>query len=226
MKKAAILFTGGKDSCLALLKAKQKYDIKYLLTILPSSSDSYMFHKPSLKLLRAQSKSLEIPLIIQKSISKKESELEDLEKLTDKVKDKIQVLMIGGIASSYQARRIKKVAEKCGLEVYAPLWNYAGRKIWKELLENNFKVILTKITCEGLPKEFLGKVIDKELFTQIKKLSKKYKFRVDFEGGEAETAVLWMPGFSREVKVLGKIESQGGYRHFFIIEKVNLINKN
>ena len=38
--KAAVLFSGGKDSCLALHKALEKgLDVKYLLCVLPETED-------------------------------------------------------------------------------------------------------------------------------------------------------------------------------------------
>ena len=52
-KKAAVLFSGGKDSCLALHKAKLAgWEIKFLLNVFPKTKDSFMFHKPDLKLLK------------------------------------------------------------------------------------------------------------------------------------------------------------------------------
>jgi len=108
--KFAVLFSGGKDSCLALHKAKLKgYDIKYLLCVLPEHSDSWMFHKPDLKLLRKQAKELDIPLITQKSKGKKDKELEDLKKLINKIKNKVDGIIVGGIASNYQAKRFLKL---------------------------------------------------------------------------------------------------------------------
>ena len=67
--RTAVLFSGGKDSCLALHKARQEgYDIRYLLNILPMNKDSFMFHKPDLKLLEKQAEMLGIKIIIQKPI--------------------------------------------------------------------------------------------------------------------------------------------------------------
>ena len=83
------------------------------------------------------------------------------------------------------------------------------------------KVILTKISSEGLGKEWLGKVIGGKEVEQLMLLAKKYKFRLDFEGGEAETAVLFMPGFKKHIKIKGTIESEGKYRHFFQNLKIN-----
>lgn len=220
-KKCAILFSGGKDSCLALHLVLQKgYDVKYLLSVIPDNFDSFMFHKPNLKLLKKQAELLGIKLIIGKSKGEKEKEVEDLKKLIEKIKDKIDIIVVGGIASSYQGRRIKKICFELGLEFYAPLWDYKGEDVWNLLLKKKFKVILTKITCEGLGKDWLGNVIDKKRFERLKKLSTKYGFRIDFEGGEAESAVLYMPNFKKEIKIRFDIKSEGKYRHWLKIKVV------
>lgn len=219
--KAAVLFSGGKDSCLALFKAKkQGYDIKYLLSVLPSSSDSYMYHKPDIKLLKMQAKMLEIPLITQKSAGKKEEELKDLIKLINKVKNKVDAIIIGRIASNYQGQRINAIAKSSGLKTIAPLWNYSPEQPWNELLESKFKVILTKIAADGLPKEMLGKIIGKEELERLKVLSKKHKFDLSFEGGDAETAILYCPLFKRQILIKCHIKSESEYRHFIIMDKL------
>lgn len=218
---AAVLFTGGKDSCLALQLAKQQgYKICYLLSVLPENFDSFMFHKPDLRFLKKQAEMLNLPLIVEKSKGKKDKELRDLKKLIEKVKDKINIIVVGGIESSYQRNRIKKVCEDLGLKFYAPLWGCGCEEIWRKLFKEKFKVILTKISCEGIHRDFLGKVIDKDMFKKLKKLSEKNKFRLDFEGGEAESAVLFMPEFKKNIKIKYSIEDEGEYRHFLKIKEV------
>jgi len=213
-KKTGVLFSGGKDSCLALHKAGR---VDCLLSVLPESRDSWMFHQPDLKLLKKQAEMLGLPLIIQKSSKGKERELEDLKELIRK--SKVDKIVIGGIASSYQGNRVKKICSELGIEVEAPLWSYDDERLWKELLGNGFKVIITKISCEGLGKEFIGKIIGKKELAELKKLAEKYKFRLDFEGGEAETAVLFMPGFRKEIKIKFDVKSEGSYRHFIVLKE-------
>jgi diphthine-ammonia ligase len=220
-KKCAVLFSGGKDSCLALHKSKDKYDIKYLLAIIPENFDSFMFHKPYLSLLEKQSEMLDIDLIIKGIKGEEEKEVDDLKELIKEVKDDVEVIVVGGIASSYQGNRIKKICDELGLEFSAPLWNYKDEKVWDELFEEGFKVILTKVSCDGLNKEWLGVEIDKEKFNDLKNLAKKYQFRIDFEGGEAESAVLNMPGFEKEIEINFDIKSEGEYRHF--IDKLEIL---
>lgn len=135
--------------------------------------------------------------------------MKDLRNLIGEVKDKIEGIVVGGIASNYQGKRIRKVCDELGLEFIAPLWDYSPEKLWDELLENNFQIILTKISCEGLSRDWLGKIIDKNCFEELRNLSKKYKFRIDFEGGEAESAVLFMPGFNKKIEIDFDVESGG-----------------
>jgi len=219
--KVGVLFSGGKDCCLALHKAKKRgYEIKYLLSILPESFDSFMFHKPDLNLLEKQAEMLDIDLIIKSSKGIENKELNDLNDLIKSVKNDIQGIVVGGIASNYQGKRIKKICNKFNLEFIAPLWNYKNDEVWDELLKKDFKIILTKISCEGISKSFLGKIIDKEMLKELKRLSRVYKFRIDFEGGEAESAVLKMPEFKKEIYVKYNIINESEYRHFLDIKKV------
>ena len=221
--RAAVLFSGGKDSCLALFKARELgLDLRYLLSIVPENEDSFMFHKPNIDVIKKQAEMLSISLIIQKSKGEKDKELKDLETLIKKVKGKVDALVIGGIASNYQGIRIKKIAEGIGLKVLVPLWDYTPEKVWKELIENKFEVVITKISCEGLSKKFIGKLIRNKEYKEISGLGKKYGFRTDFEGGEAETLILWMPGFKKSIKLIFDSVSEGEHRHFMLIKNISI----
>lgn len=215
--RTGVLFSGGKDSCLAMHKfGIEKVDV--LLVMVPETMDSWMFHTPNLELIKKQAEMLEKKLIIEKTKGEKDKELADLRNLLKK--SKVNRLVIGGLASNYQGNRIKKICSDLNIEVIAPLWTYTAEKLWTELINLGFKVILTKISCEGIGKEWLGKVIDKTMFDKLEKLSERYKFRLDFEGGEAESAVLYMPGFKKELKTQGNIKSEGKYRHFLNINNI------
>ncbi len=179
-----------------------------------------MFHKPYLRLLKKQAERLDINLITLESEGVEEKELVDLRELIWRVKNEVDGIVVGGIASNYQGKRIKDICEELGLKFYAPLWDLKGEEIWNLLLKEKFKVILTKISCEGLSKEFLGKIINKNLIEKIKILGEKYRFRIDFEGGEAESAVLFMPEFKNKMKIKYSIKSEGKYRHYLDIKEV------
>ena len=213
-KKIAVLFSGGKDSCLALHMVKGKYDVCYLLNIFPKNPDSFMFHKSYLNLLKRQAKEFGIKLVIKKSDGEEEKEVGDLRDLIKGVSDKVEGLVVGGIASNYQSRRIEELCDEFGLKFIAPLWGYDSEELWNELFKRKFQVVLTKISCDGLSKDWLGKIVSEDSFKELKKIAKKSHFRVDFEGGEAESAVLFMPGFKKKIAIDFDVESEGECRHF------------
>jgi diphthine-ammonia ligase len=217
----AVLFSGGKDSCLALHKVIQEgHKVRYLLSIFPEVQDSFMFHRPNLSLLERQAKELGVELIVERSKGEEEKELDDLRRLIGKVKDHVGGVVVGGIASSYQGERVKKICDDLELEFLAPLWDFNSERIWKDLLNDGFEVIISKIACDGLGKEWLGEVIDAENLDKLRKLGEKYQFRIDFEGGEAETTVLGMPEFKKHIKIDFDVESEGEYRHFLKVKKI------
>jgi ABC transporter with metal-binding/Fe-S-binding domain ATP-binding protein len=222
--KVGVLFSGGKDSALALHKAEEAgHEIACLLNVDVENEDSFMFHKPYQGLIKEQAKQLGIELIQVKSRGEKEKELKDLEKLIMLGKEKgIRGVVVGGIASNYQGERIGKICDRMGLKMIAPLWAYDSEEIWKELLDLGFKVIMTKVSCDGLDSRWIGKVIDEGSLDELIKLGRKFKFRLDFEGGEAETAVLWMPGFSREIKINFNIDAEGQMRYW--MRDVEVVN--
>ena len=68
-KKAAVLFSGGKDSCYSAYVAKENgYELKCLITIFSDNIDSYMFHTPTITKTKEQAKVMNIPLLTHKSL--------------------------------------------------------------------------------------------------------------------------------------------------------------
>jgi len=200
--RAAVLFSGGKDSTLALYMAKQEgIGIKYLVTVFPKNSESYMFHYPNVELTRLQAKSMGIPIITTATKGEKEKELKDLEKMLKSVKNDIDCVISGAVESTYQKSRIDKICEKLNLRSFAPLWHKNPEELWTSCLDNGFKVMMTAVACEGLDKSWLGRIIDKMEFEKLKRLSEKFRFHLSGEGGEFETLVIDCPMFKKPLKV-------------------------
>ncbi|MBT96722.1 MAG: diphthine--ammonia ligase [Candidatus Pacearchaeota archaeon] len=203
--KVAVLFSGGKDSTYAIYLAKKYgYKIACLISIISKNEDSFMFHTPTISKTKKQAKTMNIPIVIQNTSGKKEEELEDLERVIKKVKDefKIKGIITGAIQSIYQASRIQKICDKLNLECFNPLWQKDELEYWNELLDNKFEIIITKVACEGLYQGWLGKKINKNNLKNLIDLSKKFKFHLGFEGGEAESFVLNCPLFKKQLKIV------------------------
>src|SRR3990167_7694576 len=99
----AALVSSGKDSLFALYIMMQKgYPVKCLITLKSANPDSYMFHTPTVDLVKLQAKSIGLPLIVQKTKGEKEKELKDLEiaLLMAKKKFKVQGIITGALFSN------------------------------------------------------------------------------------------------------------------------------
>ncbi|MCK5043932.1 diphthine--ammonia ligase [Candidatus Pacearchaeota archaeon] len=204
MKKCAVLFSGGKDSCMAAYLAKQKgYELACLISIYSQNKESYMFHTPSIKRTKQQAKAMEIPLIVQKTKGKKEEELKDLEKAIKKAKDKfgIEVIITGAIKSVYQASRIQKICDELNLECFNPLWNKDELEYLNDLINAKFKVIIVGVAAFPLNKSWLGREINKTFIEEARKLNREYQIHLAGEGGEFETFVLDCPLFKKPLEV-------------------------
>ncbi len=124
-KKLGVLFSGGKDSTLAVYMAKEQgYEVSCLISIVSENKESYMFHTPSISKTKNQAKIMEIPLIIYATKGKKEEELKDLEEAMKKAKKEFGIYGIatGTVESIYQSSRIQRICNKLDLECFNPLW--------------------------------------------------------------------------------------------------------
>ncbi len=201
--KLGILFSGGKDSTYAAYLAKMKgYGICCLITIISENPDSYMFQQVSEEDIKKQANAMNLPVVYQKTKGVKEKELKDLEKAIKKAKEKFQIegLVIGALASVYQASRVQKICDKLELWCFNPLWQKDQFELLDELLKNKFKIKIVKVAAEGLDEKWVGKIIDKKFLQEIKKLNEKFKVNPAGEGGEFETYVLDCPLFQGEIK--------------------------
>jgi len=202
--KAGVLFSGGKDSCYsAYLAKKAGYELTCLISIISENPDSYMFHTPSIEKTKQQAEVMEIPLIIQKTKGEKEKELEDLEiaiKLAKK-KYNINAIVSGAIASNYQKLRIENICKKLNLKSITPLWHKDEIEYLKELVSNEFKVIVVGVFAYPLDESWLGRIINKKFIDEVQILKEKYKIHPAGEGGETESFVVNCPLFKEELKV-------------------------
>jgi diphthine-ammonia ligase len=201
--KIAALISGGKDSIYSAYKASKEHEIVCLISFKSKRDDSYMFHIPNIHLVELQAQAMKIPLTYVESSGIKEKELEDIEQAlkTAIKKYNIEGVVSGALASNYQKERIDKICKDLKLKSIAPLWQIDPKKYLKELIENNFKIIITGIAAEGFNESWLGRKINTRTFEDLKILNEKTKFHLGFEGGEAETLVLDCPLFSKKLKI-------------------------
>jgi ABC transporter with metal-binding/Fe-S-binding domain ATP-binding protein len=224
--KLACLFSGGKDSTFAIhLAQKQGHEVVCLLSVFTKSDESHLLHHPNLQWTKLQSESMNIPQLTASSDSEKtEDELSVLSTLLQKAKEKFNIegLVHGGIKSQFQKEKFESLCVEMDLMSLAPLWGTDPLQYMNELIDNNFNFIMTTVTSDGLDDTWLGKPILKSEIEILKKLSEKFKFNLNFEGGEAETFVLDCPLFSNPITINQSEKIWDGYRGRFEIVDAGL----
>ncbi len=70
-----VLFSGGKDSTLALHIAAQKETVACLITVESKNVESFMFHTPNIDMTTMQAEALGLPLVKVETEGQKEAEL-------------------------------------------------------------------------------------------------------------------------------------------------------
>ncbi len=202
--KAAVLFSGGKDSTYAAYLAKKAgCELACLISLFSENKESYMFHTPSISQVKSQAEAINLPLITTKTKGIKEEELGDLIDIIKKAKDKYQfdTLVTGALHSDYQASRIQKICDKLKLKCFNPLWHKDEIEYLHELIDANFKIMIVGVFAFPLDQSWLGRIIDNNFINEVSQLKVKYKIHAAGEGGEFETFVLNCPLFKHELKV-------------------------
>ena len=200
----AVLFSGGKDSTMALYYALQeKEDVKYLLSMKSKNDESYMFHVPNIHITDLLAEALDIPIMSVETDGIKEEELEDLKRAFENLKGLgVEAIYTGALYSVYQKSRIEKLGCDVGLKIISPYWHVNELDYMREIVSLGFKIIICGVAAWGLDESWLGRIIDDKTIDDLVKLNEKYHLNIAFEGGEAETLAVDGPIFKKRIKIL------------------------
>lgn len=198
------------------LAKKAGNDIACAITMFSKNKESYMFHTPSIEKTKKQAEVMNIPFLSHETSGIKEEELDDLEDAIILAKKKYHItgIVTGAIKSVYQSSRIQKICDKLNLKCFNPLWKSSEIEYLKELIENNFKIIVVGVFAYPLDGSWLGREIDKKFIEEVKDLQNKYKIHPAGEGGEFETFVLNCPLFRKELHVKSFKDTKEGEHSF------------
>jgi len=225
--RLGVLFSGGKDSTLALHLAADKVEVACLITVVSENKESYMFHTPNIDITTLQAEALGLPLVSVVTEGKKEEELVDLEKAIIKAQNKYQIdgVVTGAVESVYQSSRIQHICNHLDVWCFNPLWKHDQKALLEMLLEKNFKVVISGIFAYPLDEKWLGKQIEPTVIARLMELQSQYGISPSGEGGEIETTVLDAPIFKKRIKIIDyEVEAKGNCG-VFRIKQAGLVPK-
>ena len=208
--KAIALFSGGKDSTLALFLALQKGLEASLLSII-AEKDSMMYHYPNISLTKAQAKAMDLPHFFCNEGKEKER----IKELRDSYG--AEALVCGAVKSDYQRVRLERLCQELGMKFYAPLWNLGADMIYNALFDSGFRFIITGVSADGFDENWLGREITRDNIDGLFRLCERYGINPVFEGGEAETFVFNGPLFKNALRIKSARKS---FRNFYGIYEI------
>ncbi|MBI2671591.1 diphthine--ammonia ligase [Candidatus Woesearchaeota archaeon] len=225
--EVAILYSGGKDSTLAIEYAVRKnWDIKYLISVKPTRRDCYLFHYSTVELTKHIAKILGIKQVYvtcSEADPKKEAEI--IKKIVEK--NPVEAVLLGGIG--LQETQIKSVREalfSLGTEVFATHVGSDHVKLMQEMISNGYDIRISEVAADGLSSSWLGERLTKENINEFVSLAKKYGFHPGGEGGPYNTIVLDSPIFPQRLEIVSfeKVMDEK-FSGYIDVKEVKVIDK-
>jgi uncharacterized protein (TIGR00290 family) len=197
--RAAVLWTGGKDSALALYEARLSgFTIVNLVTFIPDGAD-FLAHP--LLIMDAQSQALNLP---HRTLTISEPFQENYEKAIASIKTKYEVdtLVTGDIAEvDGFPNWIRECSQPSGMKVFTPLWEKDRKTILNRLLSLRFQVIFSGVKKPWLTEDWLGREITDSSLEQLRVLGRETGLDLCGEQGEYHTLVLDGPIFNKRIEI-------------------------
>ena len=217
--RVLVLSSGGKDSSLALWwSICQGWTISSVVTVSIEGEDSWMFQIPGTKLAALQCEDMGLQHQVITVSGEDEVEVEELLKGLQPLIEahSIDALVCGALRSEYQRRRIDRICEELAIHSFSPLWHHDAERHMHELLECGMEMWMVSVSCDGLNEDWLGRKLDIEAFDELSKLSSKYRFSIDGEGGEFETIITSGPHMNGRIVFDAEHQWSGNRGHLNI----------
>ncbi len=190
-------WSGGKDSCFALMKAiEQGYTPSVLLNVMNENGKISRSHGIPVSILEAQAKAAQLPIHLISS-SWQEYELHFTAALKE-LKDTYSLshAVFGDIDLQPHRDWEEMVCNKAGLTAYLPLWQQDRRSLVMQMLNSGIRTMI--VSCnEVMGVSFIGKTLTPSLIDELEVLG------VDAcgENGEFHTLVYDCPLFHKPLQI-------------------------
>ncbi|HYK77448.1 MAG TPA: diphthine--ammonia ligase [Daejeonella sp.] len=199
-QKAALFWSGGKDSALALYLARQNPEIE-VTTLVCTLNESYRrisLHGIREEVLDRQVAQTGLALMkmwVPDSPDNSVYETELLKIYADLKKQGISLVVYGDIFLEDLRIYREKLLDEVGLKGYFPLWKQETGQLIREFLALGFKTVICCISTDTLTESCLGRLIDNRFLEELPP-------SVDpcGENGEFHTFCFAGPIFKEEVR--------------------------
>lgn len=214
LEKVVFSWSGGKDSCMALLELTKgaQHRVEALLTTITRDFDRVSIHGVRRVLLERQATELGLPLqtiYLSAGATNEEYESAFKEALALHRDAGVGLVAFGDLFLEDIRVYRDKLLAGIGMRGYYPIWKQDTSELVTRFIDSGFKAVVSCVNSQWLDASFVGKVIDREFLSRL-------PAGVDpcGENGEFHTFVFAGPLFGSDVKVsTGEVVLRDG--HYF-----------
>lgn len=190
-------WSGGKDSCYALMKAlSQGHSVKVLVNMMNENGRISRSHGLAGKILQQQAEKIGVPILaIPTSWNDYRENFVGALQIV-KQQYRVQSMVFGDIDLQPHRDWEEMVCKEVGLEALLPLWQGNRRALVNEMIDSGIRAMI--VSCNNqMGERFLGRTINHELVDELEQMG------IDAcgENGEFHTVVVDCPLFASAVEL-------------------------
>jgi uncharacterized protein (TIGR00290 family) len=189
--RAAVSWSGGKDCCLAFMRAHESFDVVALLTMFGEDGSRSRSHGLTPRVIAAQAERLALPVHMGRCSwpSYTEQYLELLEEVQQRA---ITHVIFGDILGDAHRAWNERVCAERGLIPIMPLWGEPTRLLAQEFIARGGRARLVTVRPPLLDESWLGLQLDDDVLDRLQGIGAD----PCGEFGEYHTVVTDCPAFS------------------------------
>ncbi len=167
----ALMSSGGKDSTLALDRARrQGRDVRYLVNVYDGPSDRVAFHGTRQDLIAAQAVACELEHFSAATDPDHPYESVFLQTLDDLKNKGVGGVVFGNIHLADVREWYEGRVRDAGLEHIEPLWGDDPPDLLREVVKRGFRSVVVSVDLQQGGADLLGREIDEDFVTAVGQL--------------------------------------------------------
>jgi uncharacterized protein (TIGR00290 family) len=204
--RAAVSWSGGKDSCAALHRARSSYDVVAMLTMFDEEAARSRSHGLRPEVLSAQAERLGLARVTGRCTWSTYDEA-FAAALAVAAEDDVTHVIFGDILFEEHRRWAERICAPLGLTAVEPLWGLDTDTLFREWVASGAEALIVTARAEFLDESWLGRPLRADMLEELRRLG------VDpcGERGEYHTVVTDTPLFSRPIRTRerGRVSRSG-----------------
>ena len=206
------MWSGGKDSALALMRARARgLDVTRLLNFYDPATDRVRFHATRRDLIQAQADAIGVELV-QYGIAWERYETAFLEMLGGLAREGFAGVVFGDIHLADVRAWYEDRVRAAGLDHVEPIWGDRPADLVAEFVATGSRAVLTCVDLPKLDASWLGRIIDERFVAEIGATGidpagengEYHSFT--FAGPLFDDPVRWRPGARRDEGAFAQLD--------------------